>query len=288
MTTEASFESYRPYLFSIAYRMLGSVMEAEDMVQETYLRYQAVARESIRSTRAWLSTVITRLCLDHLKSARVRREEYVGPWLPEPVLTGIEGDPAHQLSQMESISLAFLVLLESLSPLERAVFLLREVFGYEYSEISGIVEEEEAYCRQLLHRAKKHLEGHRPRFEPSPEVHRRLVDEFMRVLNSGDTEGLENLLLEDVSWTADGGGKVKAAKRPVQGRETIVKLISRLIELRPARSSVRPAEINGHPALMVSVEDRLFGVMDFEIESERIRAIRFVVNPDKLTHLRRG
>jgi RNA polymerase sigma-70 factor (ECF subfamily) len=288
--SEAGFENYRPYLFSIAYRMLGSVMEAEDMVQETYLRYQSAARESIRSTKSWLSTVTTRLCLDHLRSARVQREEYIGPWLPEPILTGsyAEGDPAQKHARLESISMAFMVLLESLSPLERAVFLLREVFEYEYKEISRIVEEDEAYCRQLFHRAKSHLEDHRPRFEPSPSAHRRLVNEFMRVLASGETDGLEDLLVEDVMWTADGGGKVTAARKPVVGRETIVKLVNRLVELRPPGTSIKMAEVNGLPALTVYVDERLFGVMDLELEGDRIRAIRFVVNPDKLAHLSRG
>ncbi len=288
MNTESSFESYRPYLFSIAYRMLGSVMEAEDMVQETYLRYQAAARDSIVSTKAFLSTIVTRLCLDNLKSARAKREEYVGPWLPEPVLTGksADSDPARKIVQLESISMAFMVLLESLSPLERAVFILREVFGYEYHEISGIVDEREANCRQLFHRAKKHLADQRPRYEPSPKEHKRLVSEFMHVLESGRTERLADLLGEQISWTADGGGNVTAAKRPVFGKETITKLLTRLIELRPSDTEICEIEVNGLPALKVYAESRLIGVMDFECDRERIVAIRFVVNPEKLAHLK--
>ena len=285
---EASFESYRPYLFSIAYRMLGSVMEAEDMVQETYLRYQAAARESIQSTKAYLSTVITRLCLDYLKSARVQREQYIGPWLPEPVLTGSDAmnNPARQMAQLESISMAFMVLLESLSPLERAVFLLREIFGYGYDEIARIVDQEEANCRQLFHRAKQHLAAHRPRFDASPETHQRLLDEFMQALESGKTEALMDLLVEDVIWTSDGGGKVTAATRQITGRDKVLAVLKRLLDLRPAGFSVKKAEINGHPALMIYIDELLFGVLDFDSDGQQISAIRFVLNPDKLAHLR--
>lgn len=284
-----SFEQYRHLLFAIAYRMLGSVMEAEDMVQEAYLRYQAVPPDSIQSHKAFLTTIITRLCLDHLKSARAQRETYVGPWLPEPVLTAGDGayltTPAARAIEHETISVAFLVLLENLSPLERAVFLLREVFDYEYPEIAAIVKREEAACRQLYSRAKKHITDHRPRFEPSRESHQRILVEFMRAVEAGEVDGLVNLLAEDVTWTADGGGKVTAAARPLRGRAIVMRLLAGLIRMRPATTTYEIAEVNGQAALMIRVDGRIFSVFTLETDGQRIITVRAVVNPDKLAHL---
>src|SRR5205085_2542970 len=209
-----AFESYRSYLFAIAYRMLGSAMDAEDMVQETYLRYSATPKDSITSLKAFLTTIITRLCMDQLQLARRKRDVHLGPWLPEPLITP-EALKAvsleERVDQEESISLAFLILLEQLQPIERAVFLLREVFEYEYPEISTFLGKSEAACRQAFSRAKKHLSEHRPRFPPSPDTHRHLLTGFFQAVQSGDMTSLMNMLAEEVTLWADGGGKVKGA-----------------------------------------------------------------------------
>ena len=285
-----TFEDYRPLLFSIAYRMLGSAMEAEDMVQEAYLRYQAAQRASIQSLKPFLTTIVTRLCLDQLKSARVQREAYVGQWLPEPVLTGSDDtflttSPEAQLSQYESISMAFMLLLESLSPLERAVFLLREVFDYDYSEIASIVERDEAACRQHYSRARKHVNENRPRFEPSPDTHRRILNRFLEVVESGKVDGLVNLLAEDVVTIGDGGGKVAASPRPVRGREQVMRLFTGLTRLTPPGTTYEIAEVNGQPALIVRVDGKPFSVMTFETNGQQVTFIRVVANPDKLARL---
>src|SRR5712671_4710868 len=197
MNMVESFESYRTYLFAIAYRMLGSAMDAEDMVQETYLRYQATQQETIRSLKAFLTTILTRLCMDQLHLARRKRELYVGPWLPEPILTATTSDaadPEKRVETQESISLAFLVLLEQLQPFERAVFLLREVFAYEFAEIASILEKSEAACRRSFSRAKQHLVDRRPRFPPAPEMHRQLLTSFLAAVRSGEMTTLTDLL----------------------------------------------------------------------------------------------
>ena len=284
-----SFEDYRHLLFAIAYRMLGSAMEAEDMVQEAWLRYQAVSPETIDSPKAFLTTIVTRLCLDHLKSAKVQRETYIGPWLPEPVLTGNDGaylsSPDTQVGEYESISMAFLVLLESLTPVERAVFLLREVFDYDYAEIARIVNREEAACRQLFSRARKHIADHRPRFEPSPESHEKIVNEFLHVVEAGDMDGLMNVLAEDVTWWSDGGGKVRSATRPMHGREAVLRFIVGLMRLRPDDATNERIEVNGQTAILLRFGGRVRGIFTFETNGERITAVRAVNNPDKLSHL---
>ncbi len=274
-----SFEAHRPSMIAIAYRMLGSVAEAEDIVQEAWLRWQAAAREGVRSDRAFLSTVVTRLCLDRLKSARANREQYVGPWLPEPVRTDMPVDP-------ESISLAFLVLLESLSPVERAVYLLHEVFGYSHSEVARMVGKEEAACRQSLHRARAHIQARRPRFAPSKEAHERLVTGFMSACLSGDLEGLERLLAHDVTSWADGGGKVRgAALNPVRGAESVARLFLGIMKKAPAGIVPELTEVNGWPALVLWLDGAVFDVMSFETDGEHIHAIRSVLNPEKLARV---
>src|SRR6266581_6549627 len=214
-----SFETYRPYLFAIAYRMLGSAMDAEDMVQETYLRFQGTPLDTIRSLKAFLTTIIIRLCMDQLQLARRKRELYVGPWLPEPILTTptpASEDPAERVEREESISLAFLVLLEQLQPFERAVFLLREVFEYDFAEIATMLDKSEAACRRSFSRAKQHLRAHRPRFLASADTHRQLLNGYFQAMETGEMTPLMNLLSEDVTLWADGGGKVKgAATRPL-------------------------------------------------------------------------
>jgi RNA polymerase sigma-70 factor (ECF subfamily) len=284
-----SFETYRSLLFAIAYRMLGSAMEAEDIVQEAYLRYRATPPESIRTLKSFLTTIVHHLCLDHLKSAQARRENYVGPWLPEPIITGDGASLISLLPQIgdqESISMAFLVLLESLSPLERAVFLLREVFDYEYAEIAQITGRDEAACRQLFSRAKKHVREHRPRFPASPETHAKMVDRFMEACVAGDVDGLMSLLAEDVTVWSDSGGKVSgAARHPIQGRDKVARAVIAMLSHAPEGTTLDVIEANGLPALLIRINGQIAVVITVEVEGDLIRAARSIANPDKLAHL---
>lgn len=287
MTATDPFEEHRPLLFGIAYRMLGAVAEAEDMVQEAFLRWQREPRQGLGSAKAWLTTIITRLCIDQLRSARHRREQYVGTWLPEPLVAPDEHDPARAAQLADSVTNAFLLLLETLSPLERAVFLLHEVFGYDYAEISGIVGKSDANCRQLASRAREHLAARRPRFDVQPAQAGRLVEQFQRVCQSGDTEGLLNMLTQDAAIYADGGGKVAAAGKPVLGAATVAKFFVNVFRQVPANVGLRmrPVIINAEPGVLVFLGDKLEQAMTFEIADSRIHAIYVVRNPDKLRHL---
>ena len=282
-TTLEVFESHRPLLFSIAYRMLGSAMEAEDMVQEAYLRYQSTPTEKIESPKAFLSSIVTRLCLDYLKSAKVQRESYLGPWLPEPVYTG--GSPASLVSERESISMAFLVVMESLTPVERAVFLLRDVFDYGYDEIAEIVEKSADNCRQIYHRAKSHLLERRPRFDTAPEDQQKLVTGFMQAVEGGDLNTLTDILAEDVILWSDGGGKVNAARKPIQGRDRLAKFLVHINKTFGQGSRAQVAEVNGQAALLGWLDEQLAVVFNFTVSGGQISEIRVVVNPDKLRHL---
>jgi RNA polymerase sigma-70 factor (ECF subfamily) len=284
-----SFESYRPYLFAVAYRMLGSAMDAEDMVQETYLRYQTTPPETIRSLKAFLTTILTRLCMDQLQLARRKREVYVGPWLPEPILTTTtpaSEDPAEHVEREESISLAFLLLLEQLQPFERAVFLLREVFGYDFAEIATMLDKSEAACRRSFSRAKKHLSEHRPRFPASRETHQQLLSGYFRAVETGETAALMNLLSEDVTLWADGGGKVKqAALRPIRGRDAVARFSLGTKRFWPENSRVEPGEVNGQAALIIRTGDQVFSVLTIDVEEGQIQAIRIIANPEKLASI---
>ncbi len=288
-----SFESYRSYLFAIAYRMLGSAMDAEDMVQETYLRYQTTPPETISSLKAFLTTILTRLRMDQLHLARRKREQYLGPWLPEPIITTEAPELAkveERVDMYESISLAFLVLLEQLQPIERAVFLLREVFEYDYAEIATFLGRSEVACRQAFSRAKKHLGDHRPRFPASPETQKQLLTGFLRAVNVGEMTTLMNLLAEDVTFWGDGGGKVKgAATHPIAGRVAVAQFLlgtgSLFRSSLPEGSRVELAEVNRQPALIIRAGDRAFAVMTIEVDAQRIRTIRIVANPEKLAHV---
>jgi RNA polymerase sigma-70 factor (ECF subfamily) len=296
-----SFQSYRPLLFAIAYRMLGSASEADDVLQDAYLRYATAQAQvdgrpaEIRSLKAYLSTIVTRLCLDRLKAARGTREQYLGPWLPEPVLLQEDMiDPQHDAERHESITIAFLLLLEALAPQERAVFLLREVFEYEYAEISQALGLSAANCRQIFHRARTHLAERRPRFRPAPERQRELVARFLAATQRGDVQALANVLAQDVSFVADGGGKVAAARQPVQGRELVTKLLIKLVANAPravhaAEHELRlaVAEVNGEPAVLFWVRDRLDTVFVFSLGDEQIAAIHVIRNPDKLVYIQR-
>ncbi len=288
---EESFESYRPYLFSIAYRMLGSAMDAEDMVQETYLRYQSTPKDDIRSLKAYLSTILIRLCMDQLQLARRKREQYVGPWLPEPILTADTAevvDPQERVDKHESISLAFLVLLEQLQPFERAVFLMREVFEYDFAEIATMLDKSEAACRRSFSRAKLHLREHRPRFGASAETHRQLLNGYFQAMETGEITPLMNLLSENVTLWADGGGKVKgAATRPLTGREAVARFSvgARQRFVPPAGAHMEMAVVNGEPALVIRVGAQAVFVLSIEVEQGRIQAIRIIANPEKLTRV---
>ena len=277
------FERHRSLLFSIAYRMLGSVADAEDVVQETYLRWRDVTEEEVRSPRSYLSAMVTRLSINRLRSAQARREEYVGPWLPEPLLSnrveGITTDPA-ELD--ESLSMAFLVLLESLNPVERAVFLLREVFDYDYEEISRIVGKSEANCRQIAHRARQSVAARRPRFERSPEQEERLTERFVEACMSGDMEGLISLLSEDITLWSDGGGKVAAAPYPIHGPERVARFLLGVLRTVPPGFSARPVRVNGGPGVVGYVDGHPTGVVALDVADERLRSVHIVVNPDKL------
>ena len=288
-----SFETYRTYLFAIAYRMLGSAMDAEDMVQETYLRYQNTPKDSIDSLKAFLTTIISRLCVDQLHLARRTREQYLGPWLPEPIITAatLQGSgPEERVDREESISMAFLLLLEQLQPVERAVFLLREVFDYDYAEIATFLGKSEVACRQWFSRAKKHLADHRPRYSTPPETQRHMLTSFQRALQAGEMIPLMNLLAEDVTFWAEGGGKVKGvATRQLFGRDVVVRFILDNSPIfrntLPAETHVELAEVNGQLALITRGGDRAFSVLTIDIEADQIKAIRFVANPDKLAHI---
>src|SRR5213592_4723083 len=235
--------------------MLGSAMDAEDMVQETYLRYQTTPPETIHSLKAYLTTILVRLCMDQLQLARRKREQYVGPWLPEPILTtetAETGDPEKQVEMEESISLAFLILLEQLQPFERAVFLLREVFEYEFAEIATMLDKSEAACRRSFSRAKLHLREHRPRFPASPQTHRQLLTAYFKAVQTGEMSTLMNLLSEDVVLWADGGGKaVGSVLRPIRGREAVARVSLGSRRFWPKNYSAEMEDVNGQPAIVV-------------------------------------
>jgi RNA polymerase sigma-70 factor (ECF subfamily) len=283
MKPTQNFEPHRSQLFYTAYRMLGSAMEAEDMVQETYLRYVQADHSSIENLQAYLTTIITRLCLDHLKSARVQREQYLGPWLPEPIMT--ENLPAQTVAQKDTLTMAFLLLLEKLSPVERVIFLLREVFAYDYAEIAHIVDKSEANCRQLFSRAKKHLVTNRPQFELSSTVQQQVITDFMTALNEGNTPQMLALLAPDVTFWSDGGGKVTAARHPVSGQENVMRFAQGIFRQRPDNMQVELVETNGTQSLLIRFGEQIFGVMNFTIANNQIQQVHTVLNPDKLHHL---
>ncbi len=284
-----SFETYRSYLFAIAYRMLGSAMDAEDMVQETYLRYQSTPPETIHSLKAYLTTILTRLCMDQLQLARRKRELYVGPWLPEPILTtetAEMGDPEKRVEMEESISLAFLVLLEQLQPFERAVFLLREVFAYEFAEIATMLDKSEAACRRSFSRAKLHLREHRPRFPASPQIHRQLLSGYFQAVQKGELAPLMNLLSENVILWTDGGGKTKtAALRPIIGRDAVARMSLGTKRFWPENYRVELEEVNGQAALIIRAGEKAFSVLTIDVAEGQIQTIRVIANPEKLARV---
>ncbi|MFD5797143.1 RNA polymerase sigma-70 factor [Streptomyces diastatochromogenes] len=282
------FESHRPRLFGLAYRLLGSAQEAEDAVQDAYLRLSGADRAGIEHLGAWLAKTVTNLCLNRLTSARVRREEYVGTWLPEPVVTsdGTLG-PLESAEVREQVSMAMLVLLERLTPTERAVFVLREAFGYGHREIADVLDLSEANCRQLYRRAVGRVAAPESRFEPAPERREELVTSFVTAAREGDLAGLEKLLAADVTWWSDGGGKVKAALRPIEGREKVVRFLVGISQRFATGLDLAVVEVNGENGMAAWAGDTLIGVFGFELQDGRIAQVRAVMNPDKLEYVRR-
>ncbi|WP_381564960.1 RNA polymerase sigma-70 factor [Streptomyces eurythermus] len=280
------FEELRPLLFSIAYRILGSVGEAEDAVQETWLRFSASPVRP-RSAKAFLSATVTRLSIDVLRSARVRREAYVGPWFPEPLLADPYQEPERSAELADSVSMAALLLLERLSPLERAVFVLREVFDFGFPEIAEAVDRSEAACRQLVVRARRHMTEGRPRFEADRTERDELAARFFDALREGDVIGLRDLLAADVSMAGDGGGKAPQLARSVLGAENVARLLAAVFpRLAGIGVTCEPHQVNGQPgAVFRDPEGRVLNAVALDVLDGRVQAIRIVVNPDKLGHL---
>lgn len=274
-----TFNQHHAPLFSIAYRMTGSAMDSDDILQEAFLRWQSAPADDIQSPKAYLSTIVTRLCLDYLRSAQTRRETYIGPWLPEPLMTESLTDT---VALAESLSLAFLALLESLSPVERAIFLLREVFDYEYGEIARIVDKSEANCRQLFKRAKDYIAARRPRFDPSPEQQKQIALQFTHACATGDMNGLLSLLADDIVLYSDGGGKTTAALNPIYGPDKVARYLLGVLAKAPSNFMAKLGTANGQPAILSYTNDKPYSVLALHIAEGRIVSIQNVLNPDKL------
>jgi len=286
-----NYEDLRPLLFSIAYRMVGSVAEAEDIVQESFLRYHRALLENhaeIESPKAYLSAIATRLAIDHLRSARVRKESYVGEWLPEPLLTDESApDPAKHAEDADSLSMAFLLLLETLSPVERAVFLLHDVFDYDFGEIATIVGKSEDNTRQLAVRARRHIDEHKPRFEASREQREELAGRFFDAVEDGDLDDLVELLAADAAVYGDGGGTSPSWRHPILGRDRVARLLDGVgRHTRELGGSIRRTEVNGQPgAMFLDPDGRLMYVMTVDVADGVVQTVRSIINPDKLRHL---
>jgi len=276
------FKQHRNRLFGIAYRMLGARADAEDILQEAYLRWHKAEPEEIRSAEAWLVTVVTRLSIDRLRIAQAEREKYIGPWLPEPLAVDTSFTPEEQLEFASNLSLAFMVLLERLSPIERAAFLLRDVFNCPYSEIARIVGKNEAACRQLIHRARTRVRNDEPRYEANEEDRLRLIEKFMTAVNAGDEETLLSLFAEDVTLTSDGGGVVPASRKVILGKKKIVRLFYLLGAKLKEHIELRVANINGQTGFVTYVYGKLFDVTTFETDGTQIKAMYKLLNPYKL------
>jgi RNA polymerase sigma-70 factor (ECF subfamily) len=288
-SADQEFVELRPLLFSIAYRMLGSVSEAEDVVQDAFLRWRGAVEggAEIDSAKSYLAATVTRLAIDRLRRSKARRETYIGPWLPEPIVGGTEEDVANQAEMADSLSMAFLVLLEDLKPVERAVFLLREVFEYDYPEIADVVGKSETNCRQLFARARKRIEVGTPRFEASPQERDELALRFFAAANEGDMDGLLDLLAPDAVAVGDGGGKANALKAPLHGAMRVARFMVRLFEQgRGFDARLEFARVNGQPgALAYDGDGLLLAVLALDVTDGRVQAIRSVINDDKLRHL---
>ena len=286
MSKAEEFQELRPLLFSIAYRLMGSVSEAEDAVQETWLRWQASPAQPT-SAKAFLSATVTRISIDVLRSARVRREEYAGPWFPEPLLTDPYQDPERSAELADSVSMAALLLLERLSPLERAVFVLREVFGFGFGEVASAVGRSEAACRQLAVRARHHVDAGRPRFEAGQREREELAGRFFGAFTEGDVDGLRELLAADVAMVGDGGGKAPALARSIIGAEKVARVLASIFpRLVRIDVTLEPREVNGQPgAIFRDRDDRVLLTVTLDVLDGQIQTIRSVSNPDKLGHV---
>ncbi|MEV4567256.1 RNA polymerase sigma-70 factor [Nonomuraea sp. NPDC049419] len=285
VTRVEEFQELRPLLFAISYRILGSVSEAEDAVQEAWLRYEGSATRP-ESPKAFLSATVTRISIDVLRSARVRREAYVGPWFPEPLLADPYQDPERSAELSDSLSMAALILLERLSPLERAVFVLREVFAFSYRDIAAAVDRSEAACRQLAVQARRHMEAGRPRFEADRRARDQLAGRFFHAMREGDVAGLQELLAADVQLVNDGAGKI-GSTIPLFGDTKVAKVLAVMVPpFAQIGAVLEPTEVNGQPGAIIRDRDgRIFNVWTLDIKDGRIHTIRSIVNPDKLTHL---
>jgi RNA polymerase sigma-70 factor (ECF subfamily) len=278
------FEALRPRLFGIAYRMLGSRSDAEDVVQEAWIRLSNAS--DVAQPEGYLVTIVTRLCIDHLRSGWTRRAEYIGPWLPEPLPT--EGhDPGRDVERLEMLSLAVLRVVERLEPLERAVFLLREVFGYGYEEVSAMVDRRPDHCRQIAHRARQRVRATRPRREADPREHRLLLERFLQAAHGGDVEALETMLVEDAVALSDSGGKVSSARRPVRGRNAVARFVTGIMKKAPADVRMENAELNGLPAVLAHTGEGLVLALTIDVRDGRIAEVLSVRNPEKLARLGR-
>ena len=286
MSRAEEFQELRPLLFAIAYRILGSVSEAEDTVQEAWLRYEATPTEP-RSAKAFLSAVVTRIAIDVLRSARVRREEYVGPWFPEPLMADPYDDPERSAELADSVSMAALLLLERLSPLERAVFVLREVFGFEFHEIASAVERSEVACRKLAGRARRHMEAGRPRFEADRAARERLARRFLDAFRDGEVDRLRELLAADVQMVGDGGGKAPQWAHAIVGADNVARLLASIMPpFVRIGGSVEPHEVNGQPgAIFRDRDEKVVNTWAIDVLDGRIQTIRAVINPEKLRHV---
>lgn len=281
------FEAYRALLFTIAYRMTGSAADAEDLVQDAYVRFASADRDVVRDVKAFLVTILTRLALDRLKSAQKQREEYIGPWLPEPVLTGIDGDPYARATRDEQIELALLRALERLSPQERAVLLLHDVLEHDHNEIAEMLDISSAASRQVLHRAKERVAEEKRRFTPPPEQQRRLVESFLGAVSNGDVDGLRSVLAADVVTVGDGGGKAFAARRPVHGFDAVAQMWIGIVQKFGEGIEVSIEEVNGNPAIVGRRDGEITSILNFTFDGDRIAELLSVVNPEKLEFARR-
>ena len=287
------FEANRDFLFSVAYRMLGTITDAEDAVQDAWLRWSAAHREHVTDQRAYLARTVVNTALNRLRAARARREAYVGPWLPEPLRTEAGPDPAERAELAESVSMAMLVVLESLTPDERAVFVLREVFGFSHAEIGATLGRPDAAVRQLAHRAREHVQARRPRFDVDWNQQRAVTERFLAAAAGGDIEGLVSVLADDVTLLTDGGGKAKAALRPITGPGKVARFMAGIAS-RPymgiavSAMSVDAAEINGAPGTLISWGGQPVAVLTMAVADGRITAIQLLANPDKLSAIASG
>jgi RNA polymerase sigma-70 factor, ECF subfamily len=279
------FEEHRPALARLAYRMLGSLVDADDVLQEAYLRWARDTRDAVQSPRAYLLSIVTRLCIDQRQSIEARKMTYVGPWLPEPVVESSESGVGIQLETAESVSMALLLVLESLSPVERAAYLLRRIFDYDYDVIAQILDKSELNCRQIVSRAEQRIHDQRPRFDSDPAQAERLTDAFLQACSTGDLNGLVQILASDAVLYSDGGGKVAAALAPVRGADKVARFFLGILKKAPPSMEIRRVRVNGQPGLITTIEGQLIHVLTLDVTDGRIANCFVVRNPDKLARV---